>query len=187
MRRKNKSNAKCHQVWLVRPVRAASSAAILRAGHRTLRCALGKGGIRSVKREGDGASPRGQWELKTVYYRADRIRRPPGGLPVRPISLRDGWCDAAADRNYNRFVHHPYPASAEHLHRLDGLYDVLVVLSYNTRPRAKGRGSAIFLHCASPNYKPTLGCIAVARQDLLWLLTRVTRPNDCPVVIRIGA
>ena len=75
----------------------------------------------------------------------------------------EGWCDAPADRNYNRSVKHPYRASAERLWRADGLYDVLVVLDYNERPRVRGRGSAIFVHVARPDYAPTEGCIALAR------------------------
>lgn len=82
----------------------------------------------------------------------------------------DGWCDDSSDRNYNRHILHPYPASAEHLWRSDGLYDLVVVLGYNDQPRQPMRGSAIFLHCARPDLAPTEGCIAVARADLLRLL-----------------
>ena len=89
---------------------------------------------------------------------------------MRAIRPRDGWCDAPADRNYNRPVRHPYPASAERLWRADGLYDVVVVLGYNDRPRVRGRGSAIFMHVARPGYAPTEGCIALARPHLLRVL-----------------
>ena len=140
-----------------------------------MRCALGRTGRRMHKREGDGASPAGVWTLREVYYRSDRLMRPATRLPIRALRPPDGWCDAPADRNYNRRVTHPYPASAEHLWRDDGLYDIVVVLGYNDRPRIKGRGSAIFLHCASPHYKPTEGCIAVRRSDLVGLLARLSR------------
>jgi L,D-peptidoglycan transpeptidase YkuD (ErfK/YbiS/YcfS/YnhG family) len=107
-----------------------------------------------------------------VLYRSDRVRRPLTALPVRAIDKRDGWCDAAGDRNYNRPVRHPYAASAERLWRRDGLYDIIVVLAYNSRPRIKGRGSAIFLHVARPGYAPTEGCVALARPHLLRLIER---------------
>ena len=127
------------------------------------------------KREGDGASPTGVWVLGQAYFRPDRMMRPRTQLPLRALRLSDGWCDARGDRNYNRPVRHPYPASAEHLWRPDGLYDLVVVLRYNERPRIKGRGSAIFLHCASAGTKPTEGCIAVSRRDLVRLLPRLSQ------------
>ncbi len=123
-----------------------------------------------MKREGDRATPIGLWRLGTVFYRADRVRRPRTGLPIRPMAQHDGWCDAPLDRNYNRLVRHPYPASAEHLWRSDHLYDVLVVLEHNARPRIRGGGSAIFLHVAAPGFAPTAGCVAVRRHDLVRLL-----------------
>ena len=95
-------------------------------------------------------------------------------LPVRAIRRRDGWCDAPADRNYNRPVRLPYPASAERLWREDALYDLVVVLDYNERPRVRGRGSAIFMHVAKPGYAPTEGCIALARPHLVRLLERLS-------------
>src|SRR5262249_38999734 len=103
----------------------------------------------------------------------DRVRRPATGLPVRQIRPDDGWCDAPKDGNYNRPVRHPYPASAERLWRTDGLYDVVVVLDHNQRPRVRGGGSAIFMHIAHPRYTPTEGCIALKREHLLRLLSRL--------------
>ena len=111
--------------------------------------------------------------MRAVLYRPDRMRRPRTPLPVRAIRRHDGWCDASADRNYNRPVRLPYPASAERLWREDALYDVVVVLDYNERPRVRGRGSAIFMHVARPGYAPTEGCIALARAHLLRLLERL--------------
>jgi L,D-peptidoglycan transpeptidase YkuD (ErfK/YbiS/YcfS/YnhG family) len=136
-------------------------------------CALGRAGCRARKREGDGATPIGQWRLRAVLYRPDRMRRPLTSLPTRAIRRHDGWCDASADRNYNRPVRLPYPASAERLWREDALYDVVVVLDYNECPRVHGRGSAIFMHVARPGYAPTEGCIALARAHLLCLLERL--------------
>ena len=125
------------------------------------------------KREGDGATPVGVWRMREVLYRPDRVQRPRTQLPVKAIRPRDGWCDASTDRNYNRPVSHPYPASAERLLREDGLYDVVVVLDYNDCPRVRGHGSAIFLHVAKPGFAPTEGCIAFTRPHLLRLLARL--------------
>ena len=145
----------------------------LKLGNLTFPCALGRTGIQVRKREGDGASPVGAWRLLCVLYRADRVLRPRTLLPTRPLCLEDGWCDAPDDRNYNRLVRHPYPASAERLWRADGLYDVLVVLDYNARPRVRGKGSAIFMHVAQSHYAPTQGCIALTPVNLVRLLERL--------------
>jgi len=110
------------------------------------------------------------WRPVLVLYRADRMKRPRTLLPVRPLEPDDGWCDAIGDRNYNRPVRHPYPAGAERLWREDALYDLIVVLDHNRRPRVQGAGSAIFMHVARPGYRPTEGCIALARQHLLLVL-----------------
>ncbi len=151
-----------------------------RVGSRVLPCALGRTGLSAVKREGDGATPSGTWRPVLVLYRADRGQRPRTALPVRALKPDDGWCDAVGDRNYNRWVRHPYPASAEQLWRQDELYDVIVVLDHNQRPRVQGAGSAIFMHLARPGYRPTEGCVALERRHLLLVLgmagpdTRIT-------------
>jgi L,D-peptidoglycan transpeptidase YkuD (ErfK/YbiS/YcfS/YnhG family) len=163
-----------HQL-VVLSLNARSARGELVAGGLRMRCALGRSGRRAGKREGDGASPTGTFALRIAYYRADRLIRPRCGLPLKRLTAADGWCDGVGDRNYNRPVRHPYPASAERMWRADGLYDIVVVIGHNDTPRVQGRGSAIFLHCARPGYAPTEGCIAIARQDLLRLLPHLSR------------
>ncbi|SMH55998.1 L,D-transpeptidase family protein [Azospirillum agricola] len=135
-----------------------------------VRCALGRGGIRADKREGDGGTPVGRFPLRRVLWRSDRLERPDTGLPARPIAADDGWCDAPDDPAYNRPVTRPHPASHEALWREDGVYDVIVVMGHNDDPVVPGRGSAVFLHVARPGWEPTEGCIALALDDLLRLL-----------------
>jgi L,D-peptidoglycan transpeptidase YkuD (ErfK/YbiS/YcfS/YnhG family) len=154
---------------------AAAAQGRLQLGGMRVPCALGRSGARALKREGDGATPIGCWRLSQVFYRSDRLRRPRTPLPVRPLSRDDGWCDAVGDRNYNRPVLHPYPASAEKLWRSDTLYDLLVTLDHNVRPRIQGLGSAIFMHLAAPGYAATAGCIALSRSHLLRVLEAVGR------------
>ncbi len=133
-----------------------------------MRCALGRGGVRADKQEGDGATPKGRWRMRALLFRPDRITRTPlTGLPLRALRPEDGWCDDAADPLYNRPVKLPFRARAEHLWREDEIYDLIVVLGYNDDPPVPGKGSAIFLHIARPDYRPTEGCIAVSQQDLL--------------------
>lgn len=136
-------------------------------------CALGRGGMIHQKREGDGATPIGRWRIEQVLYRPDRVSGLYSGGTLRhakPLQETDGWCDEPANCNYNRAVQHPYPASAERLWRADHLYDVIVVLGHNRRPRVRGGGSAIFMHLArlepDGGMAPTAGCVALARRDL---------------------
>lgn len=157
----------------MRSLSARSTVGRLQCGNLVLRCALGRSGIRSQKREGDGATPRGQYWLESAFYRRDKTARPKTTLSLTATRQNDGWCDAAKDGNYNRRITHPYPASAEHLWRSDGLYDVVVVMDYNRRPRRRGAGSAIFMHVAAQGLKPTEGCVALTRRDLLKVLARI--------------
>jgi L,D-peptidoglycan transpeptidase YkuD (ErfK/YbiS/YcfS/YnhG family) len=144
---------------------------------RVTRCALGLNGVREDKREGDGATPAGCFPLREVYVRADRLAAPSTGLPASPISPDLGWCDDPADAAYNRPVRLPYAARHERLWRDDEVYDLLIVIGYNDNPVEPGRGSAIFLHVARPDFAPTEGCIAMRLADLSDLL-RVCRPGD---------
>jgi L,D-peptidoglycan transpeptidase YkuD (ErfK/YbiS/YcfS/YnhG family) len=146
--------------------------ALICLGHGTRRAALGRSGIAALKREGDGATPIGSFALREVLYRADRMMRPRTQLPTRAIRADDGWCDDPTSRNYNRLVKLPSRRSAEGLMRKDHVYDLVVVLGYNDRPRIKGKGSAIFLHLARLGYTPTDGCVALSRHDLVALVRR---------------
>ncbi|BAR98947.1 hypothetical protein BV133_1354 [Blastochloris viridis] len=147
------------------------------AGGRAIRCALGRAGIRADKREGDGATPAGAFALGRVWWRADRVPPPGGGLPRRRIRRDDGWCDAPCDARYNRPVRLPCRASHEEMWRNDGLYDLVVEICCNVWPRRKGRGSAIFLHAARPGFAPTAGCVALHPAELRRLIARLGRAS----------
>jgi len=146
-------------------------------GDRRMRCALGRGGIVRDKTEGDGATPAGLWPMRAVLFRPDREAAPKTRLAVSAIAPGDGWCNDPADADYNRRVALPHPARCERLWRDDALYDLIAVLGYNDAPVRKGAGSAIFLHLARPGYAATLGCVALAREDLLFVLA-AARPGD---------
>jgi len=103
-------------------------------------------------------------------------------LPMRRIRPLLGWCDAPGDRNYNRPVVLPYPAGHERMARADRLYDHVLVLDWNIRPRRRNLGSAIFFHVARPGYLPTEGCVAVSPRDMAWLLPRISRRTVLQVV-----
>ena len=134
------------------------------------RAAVGRAGVSARKREGDGSTPAGDFPLVSAFYRADRLAPPPTALPLRALSPNDAWSDDPADRDYNRLVTRPGPSHAEKLWLGDGVYDLLVVIGYNMSPVVAGAGSAIFLHIARPDFSPTAGCIAIAREALIDLL-----------------
>ena len=143
-------------------------------GGKRWRCVVGAGGVREDKVEGDSATPVGEFPLRRIYFRNDRLVLPQVGLPARPISEHDGWCDDPRSPTYNRLVRIPNDWSHEKMWREDGLYDLVVVVGYNDDPPEGEWGSAIFLHIARDDMSPTQGCIAFARDDLLDLLPLIT-------------
>ena len=152
---------------------AAPHLGLLRIGELRLPCALGRTGLTRFKREGDGATPVGRFELLFGHWRADRGLPPGGLLRLTPIRPDDGWCDDPADGRYNRPVRLPCTASHEEMFRGDPLYDVVIVLDANLRRRSIGRGSAIFFHIARHGFEPTAGCVALRPADLRRLLARL--------------
>jgi L,D-peptidoglycan transpeptidase YkuD (ErfK/YbiS/YcfS/YnhG family) len=151
------------------------------AGAVRLPVALGRAGIKADKREGDGATPAGRFHPLRLWWRADRLMRPATRLPVRRIRPGDAWCEDPEDRRYNR----PFTRSADEpgdrLRRADGLYDLIVEIDHNWRPRVAGRGSAVFIHVARGGLAPTAGCIALKRNDLLALLRSLSPTTQIEV------
>jgi len=140
------------------------------AGTQAIPVALGRGGILANKREGDGGTPRGRFRLVRLWWRADRGTRPRSLLPSRRIGPDDAWCEDPGDRRYNRPMKSP---DGDHLWRNDALYDLVIEISHNTRPRIAGRGSAVFIHVARQGFTPTAGCVALTRGRLRALLERL--------------
>jgi L,D-peptidoglycan transpeptidase YkuD (ErfK/YbiS/YcfS/YnhG family) len=148
---------------------------LLAAGGKVIPCALGRSGISAVKREGDGATPLARMRLLGGYFRPDKAMPRHSALPLAAIGRLDGWCDAPADASYNRPVRLPFKPSHERMWRGDRLYDAVVVLDWNIAPRARNRGSAIFLHIARQGFKPTEGCVAISPAAMRWLLPRLSQ------------
>ena len=170
----------------VRTINGRSTRGVLRVGPLQFPCALGRSGLSVLKREGDGATPRGRFSVRRAFYRADRIARPRTGVELRGLRRADGWCDALGDRNYNRIVRLPYSASSERLWREDGLYDLILVLSHNDIPRVQGRGSAIFMHVARAGLLPTEGCVALKREHLVRVLQHLNRRTSVEIGLLNG-
>jgi L,D-peptidoglycan transpeptidase YkuD (ErfK/YbiS/YcfS/YnhG family) len=143
------------------------------AGGKALPVALGRSGIRASKREGDGGTPIGTFHPVRLWWRADRLKRPQTRLPARRIAPDDAWCEDPADRRYNHAFKRSANEPGDRLRREDHLYDLIIEIDHNTRPRVAGLGSAVFIHVARDAFGPTAGCVALRRNDLLKLVSRI--------------
>ena len=167
-------NIDCSAVH-VRQSDHCKSAGNLQFAHHTIACILGAGGIRAHKREGDGATPAGIYNILYGFYRADRVGHLTSKIKLIPIKQNYGWCDDPASCLYNRFVElpaQPSLSSHEKLWRDDNLYDLCLVLDHNMHPRQRNGGSAIFFHLKHPDNLPTQGCIAISLASMKKFLTQ---------------
>ena len=165
-----------NHIWHLRPHKTGY---LLDIGRTQFPCLIGKSGLVAAgkKKEGDGATPKGCWPVRCLYYRPDRIARYqlPARLPLsmRALNPQDGWCDDAGKGLYNYPVRLPFSGSHEKLWRTDGLYNLILPLGYNDAPPAANKGSAIFLHCADKDSKVTKGCLALTQADLLAAIQQI--------------
>lgn len=144
----------------------------LRFNGLTYPCTIGKSGITSTKREGDGATPRGTHAIVGMLYRPDRISRPTPW--ARPIIPGDLWSDDPTSAEYNQHVRAPYPYSHEALRRADPLYDLVILTGWNWPDSKPGHGSAIFIHQWRRPVYPTEGCIGLRRDHLHHIAGHIT-------------
>ena len=146
-----------------------------------LKCSIGKSGISSQKKEGDFATPKGEFKLGLLYYRKDRIKLPKCKIIKKIIKKNTGWCDDSKSRKYNKEISFPFKYRAEKLYRKDKIYDLLIVIKYNYKPTVKKKGSAIFLHLADKKYKPTKGCVAIAKKDFMKILPFINKKTKISI------
>ena len=140
------------------------------------KCSIGKNGLKKNKFEGDNCTPVGTFTLGPIYYRHDRVAKPDTKLRTIKIHKQMGWCDDPSNINYNKEIKLDKKTKAEKLYRKDKIYDIIIVINYNTRKIIKNKGSAIFIHVTN-NYKPTRGCITLSLSDLEILL-KIIKKNS---------
>lgn len=157
----------------IRPAAGNPQRGWLTAGGQTIPVALGRGGIKANKREGDGGTPKGTFRPRLLWWRADRHSRPSTFLPVRAIGPEDAWCEDVSSRHYNQPLRRAAKHGGDRLWRDDHLYDFIVEIDHNTKPRIAGRGSAVFLHLARKDFSPTAGCVSMTEAAMLRLLARL--------------
>tara|TARA_B100000029_G_scaffold192374_1_gene190409 strand:- start:2099 stop:2590 length:492 start_codon:yes stop_codon:yes gene_type:complete len=140
-----------------------------------LKCAVGKSGINSAKKEGDLSTPKGTYKIGILYYRKEKIKNLKCKIRKKIIKKNMGWCDDINSSKYNKEITFPFRHRAEKLYRKDSKYDLLLDIRYNTSPVVKGKGSAIFLHLSNKKYKPTKGCVAIIKKDFLKILPLINK------------
>jgi len=130
------------------------------------------------KREGDGKSPTGLFELGLLFTYLETVNT---RMPYLQSTEEDKWIDDPKSRDYNRHVRGETDAkSYERLLLQSNAYKYCMVIEYNTKPVIKGRGSAIFLHLHGKRVGPTAGCIAINENDMekiLSLLDPAKKPS----------
>ena len=140
-----------------------------------VKCALGKRGIGIKKKEGDLITPKGRFKINGILYRPDKVKNLITKLRKKMINKKMGWCDDPKSKKYNRLIKLPFKLNFEKLYRNDDIYDIVFILSFNTNPVIKNKGSAIFIHIAKKNYTPTKGCVAIKKRDIKKLAREINR------------
>ena len=137
-----------------------------------VKCAIGKKGIGFKKKEGDLITPKGQFKIKYILYRKDRVKISTK-LEKKVIRKNMVWCDDPKSSHYNKLVKLPFDYNHEKLYKNENIYDIILVLNYNMNPVKKNKGSAIFIHIAKDKFKKTEGCVAIKKANLIRLIKEI--------------
>lgn len=146
----------------------------------TFKCSIGRNGLNSKKKEGDGTTPKGIFSLGKVYYRADKVKKPITKISTKIIKKNMIWCDNSKSKNYNKETVKNNNDKYEKLFRKNNSYDYLLVINYNTKKIIPYKGSAIFIHLTK-KYKKTAGCIALNKKDFLILLKIINKKTKIKI------
>ncbi len=145
------------------------------------KCSTGKNGTTKSKVEGDKKTPVGTFSIGNLYFRNDKNQKPSTKIKCIPIKKSMGWCDDPNDsKNYNKLIKIKKKIKHEKLYRKDSKYDFLIPIHYNTKKVLSGKGSAIFIHLTN-NYKKTLGCVALKKNDFLILLKLINKKTKIKI------
>ena len=145
------------------------------------RCSIGKNGTTSNKIEGDKKTPKGIFSLGPVFYRKDRIKNLVTQLKKKKINRLMGWCDDVKNQKYNKLIKVNNKIKHEKLFQKKINYDLIIPIKYNFKKTKKSKGSAIFIH-VTRDYKKTLGCIALKKNDLLILLKLINKNTKIQIL-----
>ena len=147
----------------------------------TFRCSIGRNGVNIKKREGDLCTPKGNFLIKKVFYRSDKIKKINTKIKKIKIKKNMGWCNDPKHKKYNSLINTREKIKHEKLYRRDGKYDLIIIIDYNLVKPIPFKGSAIFIHLTN-NYKPTAGCIALRKNDMLVLLKLINKKTRIKII-----
>jgi L,D-peptidoglycan transpeptidase YkuD (ErfK/YbiS/YcfS/YnhG family) len=165
----------------LRTWRRAGTCWVAAGGPYTAR--LGRNGLSSNRREGDGTTPTGTYRIGRTMYGNEA--NPGVRFRYRRLRCGDWWDEDPSSPTYNRFQHvrcgtkPPFGGASEGMWEQPRPYPFLAVIEYNTHPVVPGRGSGMFLHAQTGG--PTIGCVSL-RKDQLRAVLRWLRPSDAPVI-----
>ena len=137
-----------------------------------VKCAIGKRGIGNKKKEGDLITPKGQFKIKFILYRKDRVKLK---TKLKKVAIQKNmiWCDDPKSKKYNQIVRLPFKFRHEKLYKKDNTYDIVLVLNFNMNPTKRIRGVQ-FLFMSQKNYKKTEGCVAIRKFEFLKIIREIT-------------
>ncbi|HVG91699.1 MAG TPA: L,D-transpeptidase family protein, partial [Alphaproteobacteria bacterium] len=144
-----------------------------------------------VKKEGDGKAPAGVFRLSKAFGYAPQEE---SGWKMPYVSLTPTieCVDDEKSKFYNTLVDTTTVSADwgshenEKMRRADDLYRWGILVDHNANPTVAGRGSCIFMHIWRGPGQPTVGCTAMAQDDLESLLGWLD-PKRMPLLVQLPA
>jgi L,D-peptidoglycan transpeptidase YkuD (ErfK/YbiS/YcfS/YnhG family) len=141
---------------------------------------VGKNGLvfQQEKKEGDLSTPIGSFNLENiVFYKNEK---PKTKFRTLKIQQNYKWCDDSKSEIYNKFFILNKKTqracdSYEDLLRNDGVYDFVIPINYNMSDPVPYKGSAIFIHIKNAQDSGTAGCIALKKNDLIFIMKNLRK------------
>ena len=148
---------------------------------KTIDVVLGRNGFGYLKKEGDGQTPHGEYTLTKAFGYHDMHLH----IDYLKVDSKHKCVDDSNSRHYNQIIKEDKNGrdyySYEDMLRDDNLYEYGVVIDYNSEQK-KGAGSCIFIHVQRDDRSPTAGCIAMAKEDMVFILNWLDKQKQ-PVIV----
>ena len=146
----------------------------LKCNIKTTAC-IGRNGVTYNKKEGDGKTPLGEFELGLILSTHTNTK----GITIDKEMY---WVDDPKSKYYNQLVNTTKIEkdweSAEHLIDYPIQYEYLIEIKANPH-NIRNKGSAIFLHCT--NKKATQGCVAVPKEIMEKIIDNIDKETKIEI------